>query len=111
MKAETIQALQQVKTVKEYLTALQTLFDCSECKPGKLVKSTLVYNLTKDITEVSPVLLEKLKNEALETVNLFDFAEVVKNCPFLPTELNERGRAKVISTTEIILKLTNLKEK
>lgn len=110
MKTATANKLNEVKTLHNYLSFLQLNFDCEKCKPGRLVKFTLINNLLNQLTILNPIEKEKLKNICLEAESVKDFIFKLQNNFNTNSLLSEKSKENLLNNTEALLKLTGLKE-
>lgn len=109
MKQSNQVKIENVKTLKEFLNVLQTEFKTEECKPSRFIKSTLIYTLISKLSAQNVIVTSAIKTRATETESIQEFINVVKanfNC-----EQQFTNTKNLVKETEILLKLTGLKEK
>jgi hypothetical protein len=105
----TINKIENAKNLSEYFNILQENFNCENCKPGRFIKATLCYTILNKIGPQGPEVTDKIKNLCLDTPNIKEFIEVLKqnfNC-----ENIKITPGTIIKETKNLILLINLKDK
>ena len=68
----------EIKTVNDYLNYLLEYFDTDNCRPGKIMKGTLIYTILGMIREQNPITVQTAKIKAMEANNITEFIVVIK---------------------------------
>jgi hypothetical protein len=111
MKQETIKKIGNCKTLEDYLKCLQENFNTLECKPGRFIKSTLIYSLSSKLNAQSPLITERIKIKALESENIAEFIKLIQANFNTKQLFSVKALGNLVGDTEKLLDLTGLKEK
>jgi len=110
MKPTTESKIKNTNTLNEYLNVLLQNFACENCKPGRFVKSTLIYNITAKLSPQSALLIQAMKIRAMETENIKHFIEVIQANFNTNQIFTENAKLLLVENTKSLLLLTGLKE-
>lgn len=111
MKQQTKNKLSSVKTLGEYLNVLQSEFKCSECKPGRLIRNTLIRTILSKLNGSNVFVNENVRIKCLEAENMDKFINTIKSNFNVNVQFSEQAREKLESDTNALILLTGLKEK
>lgn len=110
MNNTTIQKLRSVTTLKDYLDTLQSNFKTKDCKPGRLIKYTLVHTILNKLDKKDYSVNDELKNKAMDAENIDIFINVIKNNFDTSIQFSERAKENLISDTKSLVIMTRLEE-
>jgi hypothetical protein len=110
MKAETENKILNCNSISEYLKVLQAEFKTKDCKPGKLAKATLIYNLHSKVKNAGLTVNDEFRSQVLNSEHLDEFINIVLNHYKLFDTLGTQGKQELINSTKQIMALTGLKE-
>jgi hypothetical protein len=108
MRQTTIKAISECNTLKEYLSALQNNFQVENCKPGKLIKTTLIYSI---VSKLDPgyKISETTKNMAVNSQNMKEFIDLIDE-NFNNVKFTDSVKNQLLHNTQMFCGLLNLKE-
>jgi hypothetical protein len=108
MKPKTIENLKKVKTLGDYFNFLQSNFDLKNCRPGKLIKSTIIYQLADFAKSQNIIITEATRRKAVEAENMEIFVNICRENFNTGTQFTPG--ADLIKRTEALIQLTKMKE-
>lgn len=111
MKTTTIQKIEKVITLNDFLNVLESEFKTEECKPGRLTKGIVINLITSKLSGQNPILIQALKVKALEAENIKEFIKIIRKEYNGEQNFTETAKAELVLNTQRLVGLTFLKER
>lgn len=111
MKTTTVQKIEKVVTLNDFLNILESDFKTEECKPGRLTKGIVINLITSKLSGQNPILINALKVKALEAENIKEFIKIIRREYNGDQNFTEAAKAQLVENTNRLVGLTFLKER
>ena len=110
MKPEIADKIKQSITLNDYLNTLLKYYDCENCQPSGFIKSTIVFKLVGMLNGVNVIVTEAVRIKCLNSGNIKEFINIIVQSFNLNGNLSTASKINLVDNTEMLLKLTGLKE-